>query len=83
MMKNEDDRKNLIKLNLHKQFIDVGDRKFVYNQIKRLVEFGMKANEHLFLEEPTKCVLYCTVEPLLSERYFRFNSCIRTSILNA
>jgi len=30
----------------------VTDKKCLYNRIKRMVECGMKANEHLFKEEP-------------------------------
>jgi len=57
-MKYEDDLKNLINHTVHKKMIDVADRKCLYNQIKNMVECGMKANEHLFLDECTKCVLY-------------------------
>lgn len=53
-MKQEDDFKSCIKHVVHKELIDVSDRKYFYNQVKRMVECGMKANEHLFLEKSTK-----------------------------
>ncbi|CAH1730932.1 golgin subfamily A member 6-like protein 6 [Aphis gossypii] len=51
-VENENNFKNILREAQHKELIDVSDKKCLYNQIKRMVECGMKANEHLFKEEP-------------------------------
>jgi len=83
-VKYEDDFKNLIKHTVHKKMIDVADRKCLYNQIKNMVECRMKANEHLFLDECTKCVLYynCKIifEMLLIITYFAYLLNFRTEL---
>lgn len=38
----------------HTELIGKADKKYLYNQIKKMVESEMKANEHLFLEECPK-----------------------------
>lgn len=53
-IQNENDFKSILREAQHKEMIDVADKKCLYNQIKRMVECGMKANEHLFIEEPPK-----------------------------
>ncbi|VVC27655.1 Hypothetical protein CINCED_3A004236 [Cinara cedri] len=53
-MKDEDDLKTSRRQAQHIEMIVGADRKFVYNQIKRMVEIEMKANEHLFLEDRPK-----------------------------
>lgn len=49
--KNEEDFKSLQRHNLLEEMIDVADKKYLYNRIKKMVECGMKANEHLFMDE--------------------------------
>ncbi|XP_026821430.1 golgin subfamily A member 6-like protein 6 [Rhopalosiphum maidis] len=51
-IQSENDFKNILREAQHKEMIDVTDKKCLYNRIKRMVECGMKANEHLFKEEP-------------------------------
>jgi len=51
-VENENNFKSILREAQHKELIDVSDKKCLYNQIKRMVECGMKANEHLFKEEP-------------------------------
>ncbi|XP_025207836.1 golgin subfamily A member 6-like protein 6 [Melanaphis sacchari] len=51
-IQNENDFKSILREAQHKEMIDASDKKCLYNQIKRMVECGMKANEHLFKEEP-------------------------------
>ncbi|CAI6375952.1 unnamed protein product [Macrosiphum euphorbiae] len=50
-IQNENDFKSILREAQHKEMIDMSDKKCLYNQIKRMVECGMKANEHLFIEE--------------------------------
>lgn len=50
-IQNEEDFKNLMRHAQNKELIEVADRKCLYNRIKRMVECGMKANEHLFTEQ--------------------------------
>ncbi|XP_050522163.1 trichohyalin-like isoform X2 [Daktulosphaira vitifoliae] len=68
-IQNEEDFKNLIRNAQHKKLIEVADRKCLYNQIKRMVECGMKANEHLFMEkrsepEPVKEIEEISINPV-------------------
>jgi len=53
-VQNENDFKSMLREAQHKKLIEVSDKKCLYNQIKRMVECGMKANEHLFIEESPK-----------------------------
>jgi len=53
-IQNENDFKSILREAQHKEMIDMSDKKCLYNQIKRMVECGMKANEHLFIEECPK-----------------------------
>lgn len=53
-MKNVDDLKSLQKHARHIEMIVGTDKKSLYNQIKRMVDNEMIANEHLFLDEPPK-----------------------------
>ncbi|XP_022176736.1 golgin subfamily A member 6-like protein 6 isoform X2 [Myzus persicae] len=62
-IQNENDFKSILREAQHKEMIDVADKKCLYNQIKRMVECGMKANEHLFIEEPPKPELKLEEEP--------------------
>ncbi|XP_050441410.1 protein BCAP-like [Adelges cooleyi] len=49
-IKNEEEFKSLMRHHQHKEMIEAADRKSIYNQIKRMVDCGMKANEHLLVE---------------------------------
>ncbi|XP_060857733.1 golgin subfamily A member 6-like protein 22 isoform X1 [Metopolophium dirhodum] len=62
-IQNENDFKNILREAQHKEMIDMSDKKCLYNQIKRMVECGMKANEHLFIEECPKPELKLEKEP--------------------
>lgn len=53
-MKNVNDIKSLQKHARHIEMIVGADRKSLYNQIKRMVDDEMNANEHLFLDELPK-----------------------------
>jgi len=53
-MGEENDFKILTRHKQHKEIIEIADKKYVYNRIKKLVDCGMKANEHLFIEELSK-----------------------------
>lgn len=55
-IQNEDNFKSLIRHGQHKELMDVTDRKCLYNRIKGMVEREMKANEHLFVDEPPKYI---------------------------
>lgn len=55
-IKYEDDFKSLVRHARQKEMIDVADKKCLHNQIKRMVECEMKANEHLFVEDCAKYV---------------------------
>jgi len=50
-VKNENDFKSLMRYTQHNEMIQVADKKYLYNRIKKMVECGMKANEHLFTDE--------------------------------
>ncbi|KAL5236785.1 hypothetical protein ACI65C_004195 [Semiaphis heraclei] len=62
-VQNENDFKSMLREATHNEMIEVSDKKCLYNQIKRMVECGMKANEHLFIEESPKPELKLEEEP--------------------
>lgn len=55
-IKNEDSIKNTIRQSVQNKCIDLADTKHLYNQIKRMVNCEMKANEHLFIEQCPKYI---------------------------
>lgn len=65
-IKNEEYAKNAIINAVHKELIDVADIKYLYNQIKQMVDCEMKAHEHLFIEE---CPKYVKIVFIFYSRY--------------
>lgn len=52
----EDDSKSITRHAQNKEMIEVADKKCLYNRIKRMVECGLEANEHLLSDIPPKYV---------------------------